>query len=65
MAWTAAGYPEGVHGVPPAEQETELYEQAGWGGRPDEPTDLTWEPWVAGAIQRVWKNHQSKALRKE
>eukprot|EP00974_Lingulodinium_polyedra_P015368 1489270-Lingulodinium_polyedra.AAC.1 len=35
----------------PLSRQLSCVSRQGGGGRPDAPADLTWEPWVAGAIQ--------------
>eukprot|EP00974_Lingulodinium_polyedra_P067868 6571061-Lingulodinium_polyedra.AAC.1 len=62
MAWVAAVYPENVHGTPPAGV---VVGPSGWGGRPTEPTELTWEPYVARVINWTWVRYNEKALRKD
>eukprot|EP00974_Lingulodinium_polyedra_P001431 135400-Lingulodinium_polyedra.AAC.1 len=56
-AWARAAYPEDVHGAVFSSASTG---PCGWGGRPTEPQELTWEPFVAHAINLRWANFGHK-----
>eukprot|EP00974_Lingulodinium_polyedra_P035557 3411170-Lingulodinium_polyedra.AAC.1 len=62
MIWAAATYPEGVHGEVFVDTPAGA---CGRGGRPTEQAELTWEPFVAHAINWAWISFNRQDVRIE